>query len=211
MQTHGYDYREQVNMNASGNEPPVYTELREALGAATSFVVERGRSEYPDGGFPQIEFEIRYFEPDENDPTRSTGKTDTCRRDSFAAFFQEHRDSLNAAEAVENLNRTCSAFEDAHGVSMQKYWATQYGTRMLHRYFELAGEFSYDPSIANEAVEEFVADLTSATEQIELVYYVQHFSAERPFDLGNGMVSFHPVTRTDLEVHGRPLSDGWSI
>jgi|GEM_PF-2906242 len=188
---------------SADNEMELLSTIQTTLGRAIDCVISFAEEQGLKDAFPEEEFQLQYWKPDDGDSTRGHLVTDDRREPSFRSFYFTWRDKLDTAEPIVTLNALCEDFKNRHGVAMSKYWWSDYGRTILARYFGRIGKFIQDPSVATKVVDEFRQDLTAPVEQIELVYYVENLRANSPFALWKGKVSFAPVSDEDLRTYAR--------
>ena len=182
-------------------------EVAKALESAVTFVLQYAKEQGYGTSFPEDHFSVAYWRPQESNQNSSSLVTEHRTRESFPKFYFRFHDLLEGSEPLQSLNTLSQAFVTKHGVAMDKYWKSTYGTNMLFRYFKKARSFTEDYQIIQMVVDEFKSDITSTREQIRLVYYVENLIAPEPFSLCNGMISFRPVTDTDLDEYAPPKED----
>ncbi len=172
-----------------------------------TFVLQYAKEQGYGPMFPEDHFSVAYWKPQESDPNSSSLVTEDRTREFFPTFYIRFHDLLEGSEPLQSLNVLSQAFVAKHGVEMGKYPKRAYGTAMLFRYFKKARSFTEDYQIIQMVVDEFKSDITSTREQIRLVYYVENLIAPEPFSLCNDMISFRPVTDTDLDNYAQLKED----
>lgn len=185
------------------NREEITYALRVAFNRAIEYVIGFAREKGLGAALPEQEFQLIYWEPDDDDPARAHLTKEIRRERSFIAFYERWHEELGATGEIRVLNALCRHLKAQHGVRMDKYWARAYGRGMLARYFGITAHFLVDPAVANRVVDEFWSDLTASQEEIRLVYYVESFSADQPFSLCDGNVSFAPLSDADLQAYAR--------
>ena len=182
-------------------------EVAKALESAVTFVLQYAKEQGYGPSFPEDHFSVVYWRPQESNQNSSSLVTEHHTRESFLKFYFRFHDLLEGSEPLQSLNTLSQAFVTKHGVAMDKYWESTYGTNMLFRYFKKARSFTEDYDTIQMVVDEFKSDITSTREQIRLVYYVENLIAPEPFSLCNGMILFRPVTDTDLDEYAQLKED----
>ena len=182
-------------------------EVAKALESAVTFVLQYAKEQGYGPMFPEDHFSVAYWKSQESDPNSSSLVTEDRTCEFFPTFYIRFHDLLEGSEPLQSLNVLSQAFVAKHGVEMGKYPKRAYGTAMLFRYFKKARSFTEDYQIIQMVVDEFKSDITSTREQIRLVYYVENLIAPEPFSLCNDMISFRPVTDTDLDNYAQLKED----
>lgn len=148
---------------------------------------------------PIAETEIFFWE--DAGGGRADGRTETLIEPDWRAVFEILRGDLDTVAELRAFRDAAATYYRDHGRPFRTFgagdpeWASG---RPLEVYLKQVGTLKVDETVAAEVCAEFVRDSSSPDAVVTSTYRIASFSAEREFDLADG-ITFRPVRRADIE------------
>lgn len=152
---------------------------------------------------PVAETEIFFWE--DSGGGRADGRTETLKEPDWRAVFEILRDDLDTLAELKAFRDAAAAYYRDHGKPFRSFGAgdPEWASGLpLEVYFRKLGSLTLDERLAAAVCAEYVRDSSSPDAVATSTYRIASFSADRQFDLANG-ISFRPVQRSDIDKFGR--------